>query len=161
MVMGRGVIIPHAEELAAISVRGAEPDDIRACKVIADAHREALGFMVAAVFTDAIRRDQLLVANQSDRMVGFVRFNHRVRGDETALYDICVAASDQRLGVGRLLVQALSESCRLRERRTIVLRCPESLPANAFYARLGFQRITVEPGRRRPLVLWRLTLQEA
>lgn len=153
--------MPYAEKLTGVSVRGAEWDDIRTCKAIADAHREALGFLVAAAFVDAMRRSQLFVADQAGSVVGFVRFNHRVRGDETALYDICVEASAQHQGVGRLLVQALSESCRSHGRHTIALRCPEGLPANGFYARLGFQRITVEPGRRRPLVLWRLTLQES
>lgn len=147
--------------LMTTSVRGGELKDIPSCKVIADAHRENLGFIVAATFTDAIRRGQLLVAEHANEVVGFVRYNHRVRGDETALYDICVAASAQRQGIGRLLVERLSESCRLHGRRTIILRCPETLPANGFYAHLGFQRITIEPGRRRPLVLWRLTLQES
>jgi ribosomal protein S18 acetylase RimI-like enzyme len=143
------------------SVRGAQLTDIPSCKAIADAHRDALGFIVAATFADAIRRNQLLVADNSGEVVGFVRYNHRIRGNETALYDICVADSAQRQGVGRLLVEALIASCRLHGRLTIVLRCPENLPANEFYAHLGFQRIQVEPGRRRPLVLWRLTIQES
>jgi ribosomal protein S18 acetylase RimI-like enzyme len=153
--------MPPTEKLIGVSVRGAEQGDIRVCKTIADSHREALGFLVAAAFTDAMRRGQLFVAEQAGHVVGFVRFNHRVRGQETALYDICVDASAQHRGVGRLLVQELSESCRLHGRLTIALRCPESLPANGFYAHLGFQRIAIEPGRRRPLVLWRLTLREA
>lgn len=153
--------MPQVNELTIKLVRSAELHDIPACKAIADAHREALGFIVAASFADAIRRNQLLVADHSGEVVGFVRYNHRIRGDETALYDICVADSAQRQGVGRLLVETLSASCRLHARRTIVLRCPENLPANGFYARLGFQRIHVEPGRRRSLVLWRLTLQES
>jgi ribosomal protein S18 acetylase RimI-like enzyme len=151
----------YTTELSKESIRGAEPNDIPACKAIADAHREALGFIVAATFADAIRRGQLLVADRAGEVVGFVRYNHRVRGIETALYDICVASSAQRQGVGRLLIESLIASCRLHGRYTIVLRCPANLPANAFYARLGFQRLEVEPGRRRPLVLWRLTLQES
>lgn len=151
----------QSAELKPTLVRVAEPGDISACKSIADTHRNALGFIVVATFADAIHRNQLLVAERSGEVVGFVRYNHRQRGDETALYDIGVAHSAQRQGVGRLLVEALRESCRLHERHAIVARCPENLPANAFYARLGFQRIQIEPGRRRPLVLWRLILLEA
>ncbi|NJK81430.1 MAG: GNAT family N-acetyltransferase [Chloroflexaceae bacterium] len=153
--------MPQVNELTIKSVRSAELNDIPTCKAIADAHREALGFIVSASFADAIRRNQLLVADRAGKVVGFVRYNHRIRGNETALYDICVADSAQRQGVGRLLVAALSASCRLHGRHTIVLRCPENLPANEFYSHIGFQRINVEPGRRRPLVLWRLTLQES
>jgi len=141
-------------------VRVAELSDIPACKSIADSHRSALGFIVAAVFADAIRRNQLLVAEQEGEIIGFLRYNHRLRGHETVLYDIGVAHAAQRQGVGRLLVEKLCESSRSYGRLAIVLRCPENLPANAFYARLGFQRIRVEPGRRRPLVLWRLPLLE-
>ncbi len=139
-------------------VRQAEAQDIPACKAIADAHRDSLGFIVAAVFADSIRRNQLLVAERDGRVVGFMRYNHRIRGSETALYDICVADSAQHQGIGRLLVENLIASCRLHGRQTIVVRCPENMPANAFYARLGFQRVRVEPGRRRTLVLWRLDL---
>lgn len=155
--------MPSAEtdKLTIMPVRLASSNDIPACKAIADAHRNELGFIVAASFVDSVRREQLLVAEKAGSIVGFVRFNHRIQGNETALYDICVAKSAQRQGVGRLLVEALRDSSYSRGRRSIVLRCPENLPANAFYARLGFQSITVEAGRRRPLVLWRLTLQEA
>lgn len=153
--------MPPNGKLPAVFVRPAELRDIPFCKAIADANREALGFIVAAAFADAICRNQLLVAESAEEVVGFVRYNHRVRGAETALYDICVASVARLQGVGRSLVAALSELCRLHERNTIIARCPEDLPSNAFYARLGFQRITVEPGRRRRLVLWRLTLSEA
>lgn len=153
--------MPPNGKLTALFVRPAELRDVPFCKAIADANREALGFIVAATFVDAIRRNQLLVAESAGEVIGFVRYNHRVRGVETALYDICVASVAQFQGVGRSLVAALSESCRLHKRHTIIARCPEDLPANAFYARLGFQRIAVEPGRRRRLVLWQLTLSEA
>jgi ribosomal protein S18 acetylase RimI-like enzyme len=84
-----------------------------------------------------------------------------LRGVETALYDICVDALCQRRGVGRRLVQALADSCRQSGRIAIVLRCPESQPANDFYACLGFQQVAIEPGRRRRLIVWRLALVEA
>lgn len=155
------VKMPPNKKLPALFIRPAELSDVPFCKALADANREALGFIVAAVFVDAIRRNQLLVAEAAGEVVGFVRYNHRVRGVETALYDICVASAVQLQGVGRSLVMALSETCRLRKRQAIIARCPEDLPANAFYARLGFRPITVEPGRRRRLVLWRLTLSEA
>ena len=150
------------QQVSPVSIRAAQPSDIPACKSIADTQRHALGFIVTATFADAIQRNQLFVAERDGgEVVGFVRYNHRRRGDETALYTIGVACSFQRQGIGRLLVERLCESCRSSRRCAIVLRCPENLPANAFYARLGFQRISVEPGRRRPLVLWRLTLVEA
>lgn len=143
------------------TVRPAKLTDVTACKIIADAHRSALGFIVAATFVDSIQRHRLFVAEIDGEVIGFLRYNHRVRGDETALYDICVAKNWQRQGIGRMLIATLRESCYVHQRYTIIARCPADLPANAFYARLGFQQVTVEAGRRRPLVLWRLTLAEA
>ncbi len=149
------------DQSEAIEVRTAQLSDIRSCKNIADRQRDALGFLPRPVFAEAVQRGQLLVAVAKQDIVGFVRFNHRLRGVETALYDICVDAPTQRQGVGRRLVQALADSCRKSGRIAIVLRCPESLPANDFYACLGFQQVAIEPGRRRRLVVWRLALAEA
>ena len=73
-------------------VRAATLDDIDACKTIAEQHRTALGFLTRAVFADASDRGHLLVAESGDgQVVGFVRFNHRRQGAETAVYDIAVA----------------------------------------------------------------------
>lgn len=142
-------------------VRVAHVEDVPACKALADGQRDALGFLIRAAFVDSVGRGQLLVAERAAQVVGFVRFNHRVRGTETALYDICVAPHMQRQGIGRQLVQALVGACHHHGRNAIVLRCPEGSPANAFYARLGFAQVTIEPGRRRRLILWRLALVEA
>src|SRR6266540_2615603 len=95
------------DQSEAIEVRTAQLSDIRSCKNIADRQRDALGFLPRPVFAEAIQRGQLLVAVSTQDIVGFVRFNHRLRGIETALYDICVDVPMQRQGVGRSLVQAL------------------------------------------------------
>lgn len=137
-------------------VRFAEPDDITLCKRIADQHRAALGFLTRGIFEEAFARRQLLVASggQND-VVGFLRFNHRKQGFETAIYDIAVERSMQRQGIGRVLIAALVADCRSFGRTTIVLKCPEGLAAHSFYERLGFVRCGVEVGRRRSLVIWR------
>jgi ribosomal protein S18 acetylase RimI-like enzyme len=144
-----------------VTIRLACQHDISSCKQFADAHRAALGFLTRALFAEAITRNRLLVAETSDGVIaGFLRFNHRLRGTETALYDICVDRSLQRRGIGRALVSSLVSMCQEADRSAIVLRCPEELPANSFYKRLGFQECDIEPGRRRRLIVWRLTFEE-
>jgi ribosomal protein S18 acetylase RimI-like enzyme len=139
-------------------IRQAVPEDIIACKRIADQNREAFGFLPRPVFVEAVERRRLLVAASSTGVViGFVRFNHRMRGTETALYDICVDNSLRRQGVGRALVAALVDECRRANRETVVLKCPEGLPANDFYDRLGFERQGMVQGRRRNLIIWCLS----
>ncbi len=132
------------------------------CKRIADYHRAALGFLTAPVFTESAARGRLLVAEtEKGGIVGFVRFNHRRAGTETALYDIAVDSGWQGRGIGRELIGALANACRAIGRDFIVLRCPDGLAANVFYERIGFQEVGLEPGRRRPLRMWRLIVRES
>jgi ribosomal protein S18 acetylase RimI-like enzyme len=145
-----------------VAVRAAQQEDVAACKRIADAHRDVFGFLTRGVFVEAMSRSRLLVAQDTDRRtIGFVRFNHRIRGMETVLYDIGVAPDAQRRGVGRALVGALVDAGRQAGRSVIVLRCPEGLPANAFYASLGFRCSDIEEGRRRRLLVWRIAIEES
>jgi ribosomal protein S18 acetylase RimI-like enzyme len=141
-----------------LQVSAAMEGDLRPCKRIADQHRTELGFLTLAVFEDAARRGQLLVAHAAPGVLGFVRFNQHRRGTETALYDIAVDRTWQGRGVGRALVVRLALESRRAEREAIVLKCPEELEANRFYERLGFQAMGIDPGRRRMLRLWRLPL---
>jgi len=145
-----------------IVVRPAVQTDVVACKRIADAHRGVFGFLTRGLFREAVERDKLLVAEDSSgAVVGFVRFNHRRRGDETVLYDIASDPGGGQPGIGRALVGALAASAREAGRNSIVLRCPEGVPANGFYQALGFRQQGIEQGRRRRLVAWRLPLEAA
>jgi ribosomal protein S18 acetylase RimI-like enzyme len=145
-----------------IHVRPARSTDVTTCKKIADQHRTALGFLTRAIFSEAVTRGQLLVAERNMRqLVGFVRFNHRVRGTETAIYDICVDGQAQRQGIGHALILSVASECRKYGRSSIILRCPEESPANDFYQRIGFQQRGIESGRRRRLVVWRLPVETA
>jgi ribosomal protein S18 acetylase RimI-like enzyme len=136
------------------------PADVPVCKVIADNHKHELGFLPRAVFAEAIVKHNLLVAQSMDTgtVVAFVRYNHRKKGFQTAIYDICVDRNYYGMGVGRALVQALATDCRSHARTSIVLKCPEDLHANEFYRSAGFQRMGVVAGRRRSLVIWQLEL---
>jgi len=142
-------------------VRFATPTDVEDCKIIVDSLRNCFGFIPRAAFVDAAERQRLLIASYDEKQViGFVRFNHRVRGSETALYDIAVSPASQRQGVGGLLVAALIEDCHRIRRQTIVLRCPEDLPANNFYKKLGFELVSFEQAPRRRLHVWRLQIRD-
>lgn len=138
-------------------VRRATEADINACKRLADASRDAFGFLTYGVFAEAVARGRLLVSEDSaENLIGFARYNHRVRGPETALYDICVSVSSRRQGVGRALIEHLAAESLEMGRRSIVLKCPQTLPANQFYAALEFELVGTEDGRKRRLNVWRL-----
>ena len=144
-----------------MNIRMATQEDINRCKEIVDKHRNVFGFLSRPIFQDAAERRSLLVALDSNQNVlGFVRFNHRVRGTETALYDICVDHGFQGQGIGRALISALIEECIKVPRLSIVLRCPEGLPSNDFYQHIGFRQAGIEQGKRRNLIVWRYKIEE-
>lgn len=143
-----------------LCVRLGQAADIPSCKPIADQHRDVLGFLTRGVFAEAVEKQHLLVADLGEQqIVGFVRFNHRKRGTETAIYDIGVDQHFQRQGIGRALVGALANECRIWNRDTIALRCPEGVPANDFYCHIGFQHMGILPGRKRRLMIWQLPIE--
>ena len=148
----------QAKRKAQVTLAGIE--DVPQCKEIANRHRGEIGFLPSAVFLDAAKNGRLLILkNAENRVLGFLRFNHRVRGNESALYDVCVESNSQRQGLGRLLVLEFIEKCRVVGRTSIVLRCPENLPANVFYLQLGFVQSEIYDGKRRRLIVWRMSLE--
>jgi ribosomal protein S18 acetylase RimI-like enzyme len=143
-----------------LQVRLAESTDVLPCKAIADQHKSVLGFLPKVVFHEAMEKEKLLVAETKVlQIAGFVRFNHRVRGTETAIYDICVHNEMQQQGIGRALISALVCECIKVPRTSIILRCPEGIAANDFYQHIGFQQMGMESGKRRNLVIWRFSIE--
>lgn len=169
-------VCQSALERESVLVCPASLEDIDAVKHLADAHRHELGFVVRASLTDAHQRGALFVATlpftdaeqyqeagfapSSHRIVGFLQAYFR-RDGQVTLHSMAVDVMYRRYGIGRALVSALfSASCN-RQMHTVLLRCPVDLMANAFYAALGFERRTIEPGKRRELVVWAFPLHAA
>lgn len=138
-------------------VRSAGCDDLVSVKRMADAHRNELGYLPAAVFQEAIDAGWLLVAVSDSELIGFLRF--RLRRDHVAvIYDVCVAAHARRQGVGRALIDAVYRQAREHGCCTIELKCPVDLEANDFYRAVGFTHVETLPGKRRALNRWMLDL---
>jgi hypothetical protein len=55
-------------------------------------------------------------------------------------------------------VKALSDEAKHFGKNVIQLKCPSELQANAFYERIGFQKIGQDAGRIRILSIWKLWL---
>lgn len=126
-------------------------------KLMADKHRSELGFHARQTFIDSANKHELLVAKISGQVKGFVRFHHR-RDRLTTLYEIATAPEARNMGIGRKLVDALITDCQTVDSRCIKLSCPVELPANQFYEKLGFIRLShrSRPGKNRPLYEWTL-----
>lgn len=129
------------------------PEDLNAIKRIADLCRHELGFVRRSVLERAVQEGRLLVARESDDTIGFVHFRTTRQGICT-IYEIGVDPNYRRKGIGRALIEAVIGKARSAEMTHLRLKCPIDLPANGFYAHLGFNRVAIEPGRKRALAIW-------
>lgn len=150
-----------------VTLRRARVDDVAGAKTLADRLRTTIGFINRAALQEAQTRGWLLVAvhhiatdvGYCDEIVGFVNF--RIRQDRICtLYEIAVAPDHQRQGIGVRLIQALIRRAHEERCHHVQLKCPIDLPANEFYAVVGFTLIGTESGKRRCLNLWHYSLAE-
>ena len=139
------------------TVRQASLSDLDAIKSLADAHRNELGFVLRPALAKSIERSEVLVAENSTGIVGFVEYHHR-RDEQTTLYHIAVQPDHRQLNIGRQLVQALRDDAGERKKAHIQLKCPVDLEANEFYERMGFVQTEVQPGKGRSLAVWRMMI---
>ena len=140
-------------------IRKATVEDLESVNILVSIHRKEFGFIRKVSLACSVDRHEMLVAESDGEIVGFARYHHR-RDTQTTLYDIAVSPAQRLNGVGRALIDALVDESRILGKQMIVLRCPEELPANGFYAHIGFERWREEPGKRRKLIVWRLSLSE-
>jgi len=136
-----------------VVIRRAIPEDIDTLKLLTDAQREALGFVRRSALAEAIRREEVIVAQTSEGVIGFVEYHHR-RDQQTTLYHLCVAPEYRRQSVGRSLMEALRTEAIQKDKCVIVIKCPADLPANQFYESVGCSARGEEVGKNRPLLLW-------
>ena len=141
-----------------IRIRKATEKDIDKIKLIADANKDSIGFVLRPKLESALNRGELLVATtRNGRVLGFANYHHR-KDAQTTLYEICVKEEHRGNGIGRKLIQALVEESKTIGKKKVLLKCPESLEANAFYRKLCFENIAKENGRKRCLNVWALNL---
>jgi len=149
-------------DMTGISVMRAQIADVKAVKALADKHRKELGFIRHAALEQAAREDRLLVAKAAGDIIGFIHFRP-CRDGHVTIYEIAIIPEWQGRGVGRSLIEAVVDEARQCGCTVLRLRCPVDLPANGFYSRLGFVRVRVEKGKRRPLAVWerKISLEDA
>jgi N-acetylglutamate synthase-like GNAT family acetyltransferase len=144
-----------------VEIRHAVTDEIGVIKRLFDEHKRELGFVVKAALENSIARRELLVAvSEVDEVIGAVHYRHCKDG-QTTLYSIVVDSAYRSRTIGRALLHALKHEASNKGQKSIQLKCPAELEANKFYEAERFLLVTVEPGRRRPLNVWRLLLESA
>jgi N-acetylglutamate synthase-like GNAT family acetyltransferase len=144
--------------MSSFQVRPAVASDLTAIKKIADANKTALGFLPRPKISDAIQQERVLVLQTDSELVGFVIYRHRKKDSQTTLSDICVMKKWRGNQGGKCLVQTLVNDCVKHRREFILLKCPVDLLANNFYKQMGFTKVSVDKGKRRPLNIWRFDI---
>jgi len=110
-------------------------------------HRDELGFVNRA----QCREKDLLTAKRDGRVVGALLGNHCVRKPQSTIYELAVRENARRHGIGRALVERFAAES---PHDTLVAKCPVDLPANRFYDATGWERVSVDDGKNRELVVW-------
>lgn len=127
-------------------------DDLAKIKELADKNKQYLGFLQRGKIEDGINKKKLLVVFDENKLIGFVIFNPTKRGVNsgyTVIYDICVDQHYRSENIGKTFVDILPKPIRLKS--TI-----DNEIANLFYAKNGFEIISIENGKNRKLNLWQL-----
>jgi ribosomal protein S18 acetylase RimI-like enzyme len=137
----------------------AGPDELSGIKRLAGAHRTELGWVRETALRASMEKGELwCVRAVSGEILGFVQFHHR-RDGITKIYAVCVVPVARKKGVGRMLISLVKEEARKAGQHAVSLKAPEDLRANDFYPRVGFEDRGLEPGKKRRLRIWVLTLQ--
>ena len=139
--------------MRAAKVRSAREEDLASVKMLADANKTELGFVLLPALREAVAEGRLLTTVLNKTIIGFLHFRHR-KDRVTKIYQVCVDHRYRRRHHGAQLVRALDHLARARRQLSICLACPRDLGANSFYERLGFSIQGIEPGKSRALVIW-------
>jgi len=121
--------------------------DIEKITSLFQQHREELGFINSA----QVREKTTYSEWEGDEVLGAAIVNHCVQKPQTTLYDIAVAVSHRRGGIGTSLVETVTEKS---PHDVIVAKCPVDLTANEFYRSTGWEKVDVEDGKNRALNVW-------
>lgn len=135
-----------------MNLRKAVLSDLDAIKRLYGQHSRELGFVLRPSLVKSIDLREIILAEEMN-LVGAVHYHHRL-DKQTTLYHIAVASDRRREKVGRHLIEALLLESQQLQMQKILLKCPEELEANVFYAAVGFKLSGVEAGKHRRLNVW-------
>ena len=134
-------------------IRKATLKDLEKIKMIADAHRNELGFVLKPALARSINKNEVLLAESGGSILGFVEYHHR-KDYQTTLYNIAIINSARNSGIGKALINSLYTEAKNLNKHFILLKCPVDLPANRFYKNIGFQLLRHEKGKKRALSIF-------
>ena len=133
-----------------VEICGAE--HIPAVLAIARADNNNLGWAPKGVFVEAAKKGLMLVATDGTRVYGFVEFGG-ITKDKWTIYKIATAKPMRNKGIGRILIQALSEKAKESNAGLRLKVTEDNENAIAFYRKNGFEVVGIEPSKVRRLLI--------
>ena len=116
---------------------------------LADANRDALGFLSVTAYEEAAMKGCLWVAvtGTAKKLRGYLFFG--VRFPRLRVYQVYVCPEFRSLGTARTLIERLKSYGEDHDYLTITARVASELPANRFWQGLGFNVISRYPGGKK------------
>ena len=113
---------------------------------LADANRDALGFLPATAYEEAAMRGCLwvVVGRDVNELRGYLFFGNRF--PRLRVYQVYVTPEYRSFGTARRLIEKLKRYGEAHDYLTITARVASELPANEFWSNLGFQNHPPQPG---------------
>lgn len=121
-----------------IEIRAAQPADVNAIIAIARKDFYLLGFTPKGGYLDFIAKNQILVAIKDNKFcIGYLEFGGLSK-DFWSIYNLAVARVARNQGVGKALLQHLSELAKEKQAGLKLKVTSTNSVALAFYLRNGF-----------------------
>jgi GNAT superfamily N-acetyltransferase len=104
---------------------------------LGDADKKTLGFFPEGAFREYAALRQIILAIESQsRCIGYLLYRYSSEHNRIAIIHLCVAPSERKKGVAKLLVNYLKEIT--QEYSGIGLRCRRDYKLDKFWSSLGF-----------------------
>ena len=130
-----------------IVIRTGIKEDIKVISKIASKYSKEIGFVMKVVLEESCETRTLYTILYKNEIVGFCNFNIRNKDKVCVIYEICIDQKCRGLGLAKKTIELLP--------KPIQLKCPIDNKSNKFYEGIGFTKIDIEKGRKRPLNVWR------
>ena len=131
-----------------IVIRTGIKEDIEAISKIASKYSKEIGFVMKVVLEESCETKTLYTILYKNEIVGFCNFNIRNKDKVCVIYEICIDEKCRGLGLAKKTIELLP--------KPIQLKCPIDNKSNKFYEGIGFTKIDIEKGKKRPLNVWRI-----
>ena len=130
-----------------IVIRTGIKEDIEVISKIASKYSKEIGFVMKVVLEESCETRTLYTVLYKNEIVGFCNFNIRNKDKVCVIYEICIDEKCRWLGLAKKTIELLP--------KPIQLKCPIDNKSNKFYEGIGFTKIDIEKGKKRPLNVWR------